>query len=33
MLRMRTKVPPIFYLYVIAIVAMSMLAFSHIGQI
>ena len=33
MLRMRAKVPAIFYLYVIAILAMSALAFSHIGQI
>jgi hypothetical protein len=32
MLRMRTKVPPIFYLYLIAILAMGMLAASHIGQ-
>jgi hypothetical protein len=32
MLRMRTRVPPIFYLYVIAILAMGMLAASHIGR-
>jgi|GEM_PF-3954770 len=33
MLRMRAKVPAIFYLYVIAIVAMSVVALSRIGQI
>jgi hypothetical protein len=33
MLRMRTKIPAIFYLYVIAILAMSVLALSRIGQI
>lgn len=33
MLRMRTKIPAIFYLYVIAIVAMSVLALTRIGQI
>jgi hypothetical protein len=33
MLRMRTKIPAIFYLYIIAILAMSMLAMSRIGPI
>jgi hypothetical protein len=33
MLRMRTKIPAIFYLYVIAILAMGVLALSRIGQI
>ena len=33
MLRMRTKIPAIFYLYVIAILAMSVLALVRIGQI
>jgi hypothetical protein len=33
MLRMRTKIPAIFYLYVIAILAMSVLALMRIGQI
>jgi hypothetical protein len=33
MLRVRAKVPAIFYLYVIAILAMSILAFSRISQI
>ena len=33
MLPMRTKVPAIFYLYLVAMVAMSALAFSHIGLI
>lgn len=33
MLRMRTKIPAIFYLYVIAILAMSVLALTRIGQI
>jgi hypothetical protein len=30
---MRTKVPAIFYLYLVAMVAMSAVAFSHIGLI
>lgn len=33
MLRMRIKIPAIFYLYVLAVLAMSALAFSHIGQV
>jgi hypothetical protein len=33
MLRMRTKVPAIFYLYVLAILAMTLVALSRIGQI
>lgn len=33
MLRMRAKIPAIFYLYVIAILAMSALALTRIGQI
>lgn len=33
MLRIRAKVPAIFYLYLIAILAMSVLAFSRISQI
>jgi hypothetical protein len=33
MLRIRTKVPAIFYLYVIAFVAMSVLALSRISLI
>jgi hypothetical protein len=33
MLPMRTKVPAIFYLYVLAILAMTLVALSRIGQI
>jgi hypothetical protein len=33
MLPMRTKVPAIFYLYVIAFLAMTAIALSRIGQI
>jgi len=33
MLRMRTKIPAIFYLYLVAILAMSVLALVRIGQI
>ncbi len=33
MLRMRTKIPAIFYLYIIAVLAMSMLAMSRIGPV
>jgi hypothetical protein len=32
MLRLRTKVPAIFYFYVLAIVAMTILAISRIDQ-
>ncbi len=33
MFRMRTKIPAIFYMYIIAMLAMGALAASHIGQI
>jgi hypothetical protein len=33
MFRMRTKIPAIFYMYIIAVLAMSALAASHIGRI
>ena len=33
MFRVRTKIPPIFYLYIIAMLAMGALAASHIGQV
>ena len=33
MSRMRTKIPPIFYMYIIAMLAMGALAATHIGQV
>jgi hypothetical protein len=33
MFRMRTKIPAIFYLYIIAVLAMSALAASHMGSV
>ena len=33
MFRIRTKLPAIFYLYIIAVLAMGALAASHIGQV
>jgi hypothetical protein len=30
---MRTKIPPIFYMYIIAMLAMGALAATHIGQV
>ena len=33
MYRMRTKIPAIFYLYIIAVLAMGALAASHIGPV
>lgn len=33
MLRLRTKIPPIFYFYIVAIIAMTALAATRIGHI